>query len=141
MRLLFNIQIWTFLFVTTFCSSFLISSNHFINYNNFLKAQVLEPEPKRKVKILNTSPFGKPISVDEPFGKVATNCNDCVNEIIELSNKSKDPQSYFRIEYLLKYLESRFVPIHTPSFYSIAHSGKWRLLYSNVLCANPLSEL
>ena len=44
-----------------------------------------------------------------------------------------EPQHAYRIDYLVKYLESKYVPIHTPDFYSMTHRGEWRLLYSNVL--------
>jgi hypothetical protein len=68
-----------------------------------------------------------------------------MKEITYLAKKSKlgqpEPQSAYRIDYLVKYLESQYVPIHTKEFYSMAHSGEWMLLYSNSLAPRAHENL
>lgn len=90
--------------------------------------------PVRKVRVIDTNPFGTPISVSSPFGNKAISVAEAKKEILDLSkNGVSEPRHAYRIDYLVKYLESMYVPIHTPDFYSMTHRGNWSLVYSNVL--------
>ena len=95
-----------------------------------------DEEARKVVRVLDTDPFrtGSPIDVDSPFGNKAISVASAKKEIISIAeNGISEPQHAYRIDYLVKYLESKYVPIHTPDFYSMTHRGEWRLLYSNVL--------
>ena len=95
-----------------------------------------DEETRKVVRVLDTDPFrtGSPIDVNSPFGNRATSVASAKNEIIDIAETGiTEPQHAYRIDYLVKYLESKYVPIHTPDFYSLTHRGEWRLLYSNVL--------
>jgi len=89
------------------------------------------------VRVVSQNPFGTPISVDNPFGHRASNIPDTVKEILDLASSSKlglpEPQIGYRLDYLAKFLESKYVPIHTKEFYSLTHAGAWVLVYSNSL--------
>ena len=95
-----------------------------------------DEETRKVVRVLDTDPFrtGSPIDIDAPFGNKASSVEEAKKEIIDIAEGGiTEPQHAYRIDYLVKFLESRYVPIHTPDFYSMTHRGEWRLLYSNVL--------
>ena len=81
-----------------------------------------------------------PISLENPFGSIPNDVSEAIEEVKTLALKSRigspEPQIAFRIDYLVKYLESKYVPIHTKEFYSMTHNGNWSLLYSNSLSSN-----
>lgn len=94
-------------------------------------------EPTVTVRVISQNPFGSPISVDNPFGNPASGIAEALKEILELTGSSKiglpEPQVGYRLDYLIKFIESKYVPVHTKEFFSLTHSGKWNLIYSSSL--------
>jgi hypothetical protein len=81
------------------------------------------------VPIANTTFLS--ISVTSPFGPACNNVSHALEQLnLLLSRESFD---HPRIEYLVKFLESKYTPIHTPQFFNMAHSGNWKFMYTNVL--------
>jgi len=82
------------------------------------------------------------ISIARPFGMPCEGvaaATDEINSII--SDGFEEYSRHFRVEYLVKYLENIYVPIHTPAFFNLAHSGKWKLVYSSWLTPFAESQL
>lgn len=82
------------------------------------------------------------ISLSNPFGPAVKSIDIAKDELLkildnELSMSISDTNgsNFFhgRIEYLLKILESRFIPIQTIPFLNLAIGGDWNMRYSNVL--------
>lgn len=103
------------------------------------------------VPIINTTALE--ISASNPFGLRVQSIEAARDELISFlqvttkedhditeadSDKWNDKFRHYRIEYLVKYLESKFIPIHTTQFLSLAIGGDWNLVYSNVL--TPLAD-
>ena len=77
------------------------------------------------------------ISLLKPFGTPCNSTSDAMVELKELITEGfAEYSGHFRLEYVVKWLESKYVPIHTPMFYNLAHSGEWRLIYSSLLTPN-----
>lgn len=99
----------------------------------------------RVVPIVNS--LNMDISATNPFGPAVSNVQDARQEILALLLNSSyvseefTSMHHFRIEYLVKYLESRYVPIQTTSFLSFALNGRWKSIYSNVLTRHADSNL
>jgi hypothetical protein len=86
---------------------------------------------KKAVPIFKV-PFN--ISLDDPYGPRMIRINVAREELINLlDTEMKDPPDHFRLDYLVKFLESKYTPIQTSSFFNFATKGDWQLQYSNVL--------
>lgn len=90
--------------------------------------------PRRTIPIVNTASMN--ISAANFFGKQVLSTTECKKELIGLLTKKIEIEEEFldyRIEYLTKYLEYKYVPIQTIPFLNFALSGNWDMLYSNAL--------
>lgn len=90
--------------------------------------------PRRTIPIVNTA--GMNISAANFFGRQVLSTIECKRELIGLLTKAIEIEEEFldyRVEYLTKYLEYKYVPIQTIPFLNFALSGHWDMLYSNAL--------
>jgi len=86
------------------------------------------------------------VSADHPFGERSSSKTAAVGELLDLLTGgnhnssihqmhdygSLEVHQQLRVEYLIKYLESVFVPIQTIPFLNLAMVGQWRKVYSNL---------
>lgn len=86
------------------------------------------------------NPVALNISASNPFGTKATSREDAKRELqtIIASRESACASTSaefdrFRLDYLVKYLESTHVPIQTAPFLSLAIGGEWVCRYTNAL--------
>jgi hypothetical protein len=96
---------------------------------------VIEPQViRRTVPIVNTA--GMNISASNFFGKQVLSIKECKSELTGLLSNTIEIEEEFlnyRIEYLTKYLEYKYIPIQTIPFLNFALTGEWAMLYSNTL--------
>ena len=91
-------------------------------------------EMRRTVPVVNTA--GMNISASNYFGKQVLSTAECKRELIGLLTNAIEIEEEFldyRVEYLTKYLEYKYIPIQTTPFLNFALSGEWAMLYSNIL--------
>lgn len=81
-----------------------------------------------ELKITSSNPFGLQVVNIEAARKELLNIITSTSERWEA-----DKFKHYRIEYLIKYLESKYMPIHTTQFLSLAMNGDWDHAYTNVL--------
>ena len=89
---------------------------------------------RRTVPVANTA--GMNISAANFFGRQVLSTVECKAELIGLLTDSIEIEEEFldyRVEYLTKYLEYKYIPIQTTPFLNFALSGEWAMLYSNIL--------
>lgn len=90
--------------------------------------------PRRTIPIVNTASMN--ISAANFFGRQVLSTAECKRELIGLLSKTIEIEEEFldyRVEYLTKYLEYKYIPIQTIPFLNFALSGNWDMLYSNAL--------
>ena len=91
-------------------------------------------QTRRTVPVVNTA--GMNISASNFFGKQVLSTAECKRELIGLLRDEIEIEAEFlayRLEYLTKYLEYKYIPIQTTPFLNFALSGEWAMLYSNIL--------
>lgn len=106
-------------------------------------AHILPVFNRNKVQVSADHPYGersssKAAAVDELLGYLR-DTTDSIAVAIQNSSihqihghGSLDMHQQLRVEYLIKYLESVFVPIQTVPFLNLAMEGHWRKVYSNL---------
>lgn len=96
------------------------------------------------IPIVNTTSMN--ITPTNPFGLTVFNINDAVTQLLAVANHEdnviwdESKVKHYRIEYLTKYLESKYIPIQTSQFMSFALSGTWDLKYTNLLTPASVSK-
>lgn len=108
-----------------------------------LRAGVLEVEeveeeeevvmPRKYVAVFSTAALNITAS---PFGGKVASREEAKRELLQMLVEDKsggEDFSRFRIDYLVKYLESTHAPIHTAPFLSLALGGAWQCIYTNAL--------
>ena len=95
------------------------------------------------------------ISVANPFGPSTANLktSEIKDEILGLLHNQHSPRQqsnalkymelpvHFRLEYLVKVLEQRYVPIQTIPFLNLVLAGSWSKLYTNSISRKADSNL
>mmetsp|Transcript_21486 Transcript_21486/g.20767 ORF Transcript_21486/g.20767 Transcript_21486/m.20767 type:complete len:285 (-) Transcript_21486:127-981(-) len=92
------------------------------------------PGRRKTAAIKNT--VGMNISASNFFGNQCFSIKEAKKELIGLLLKEIEIEEEFldyRVEYLTKYLEYKYIPIQTIPFLNFALSGTWSMLYSNIL--------
>ena len=92
-------------------------------------------ETVKLVAVFNTDALN--ISASRPFGAVVNSVQEARDEVLSLVKSTTSTPlvefERFRLDYLVKYLESKHVPIHTGQFLSLAIGGEWHCQYTNAL--------
>jgi hypothetical protein len=99
-------------------------------------------EEMKLIPTINTKNFQ--ISVLNPFGPSIKSLAEAKVELRDILTDHLHMDETFRhgrIEYLVKVLESRFIPIQTLPFLNLALEGEWNLKYSNVLTPHKDANL
>ena len=89
---------------------------------------------RRTVPVANTA--GMNITAANFFGRQVLSTAECKTELIGLlTNRIEIEKEFmdYRVEYLTKYLEYKYIPIQTTPFLNFALTGEWDMLYSNIL--------
>ena len=90
--------------------------------------------PRRTIPVVNTA--GLNISAANFFGRQVFSVDESRLELVGLLRGEIEIEEeflHYRVEYLTKYLEYKYVPIQTIPFLNFALSGEWDILYSNAL--------
>ena len=161
--------IFTILFVDSFKTVFPFSRRPFL-FSSFSTSKtslfsavdetLLQEEQQKEqqqkrvvVPIINSASLQ--ISAMNPFGSSVGNLktSEIKDEIISLANnryniqsrssdlKYMEPPDHFRLEYLVKVLEQRYIPIQTIPFLNLVFAGTWSKLYTNTLSRKADSNL
>lgn len=85
------------------------------------------------------------ISLNNPFGTKLTSKQDAIDELLSICNEMNKFEilldKQYRLEYIVMYLESNYIPIQTIPFLNMAIDGKWLKLYSNLLTPRACVDL
>lgn len=90
--------------------------------------------PRRTIPVVNTA--GLNISAANFFGRQVFSVDECRLELVGLLRGEIEIEEeflHYRVEYLTKYLEYKYIPIQTIPFLNFALSGEWDILYSNAI--------
>jgi len=116
-------------------------------------AHILPVFNRNKVQVSVDNPYGersssKTAAVDELLGHLTRGTTGSIAAAIQNSSihqihghGSLDMHQQLRVEYLIKYLESVFVPIQTVPFLNLAMEGHWRKVYSNLITPHASASM
>jgi hypothetical protein len=108
-------------------------------------AHILPVFNRNKVQVSVDNPYGersssKTAAVDELLGHLTRGVqNSSIHQIH--GHGSLDMHQQLRVEHLIKYLESVFVPIQTVPFLNLAMEGHWRKVYSNLITPHASASM
>lgn len=98
-------------------------------------------ETKRYVKTATLNSIVD-ITASNPYGERVDGTKDAKEELVSLLQtmsidspriSDEEASKHFRIDYLVKVLESHHTPIQTSQFLTLVITGKWKLRYSNIV--------
>lgn len=91
---------------------------------------------KLKTQMSSTNSGESNANAAQSFGPQILSVADCKKELLRVISNQKPIEGDYRhnrIEYLTKYLEQKYIPIQTIPFLNYVLSGRWDVVYSNVL--------
>lgn len=95
-----------------------------------------------KFKVANTKAYQ--ISLSNPFGPKIEIKKDALKELSDILSGKLIFENNFkhgRLEYIIKFLQSTYIPIQTIPFLNLAVSGRWEHMYSNIFMPMPSDNL